>query len=427
MLGKAKEIAVGQAMGTDEESRKISSELIRALIDQMVSLTNTKLGDRYLFSGSKTSTQPFSSVENPATIDNPVSARDNVYSGAVSQSGTYTGSVNKTYAVKINEGGTLAAATYQFSSDGGRTWNTVSDIANTSGGAVITAATLIKDITGYTAYSDTDYIHLEGTDTNGDSVSDDTFTLSATKTVGDLLTKIQDVFGNVTASITSDGKLMINTPGANPLAVQIGVKNLDGSADNTLQFDADGDLTMTMAGGVIDLGEGIALTFSDALFGENDVFYVDALAAGYYHGNNDQLSVTVNRGMSVACNISGAEAFTIGSEGTGVDVFKTLNDLKDALDNNDEDEISRQLENLKSAQGQILLSQSLCGIKANHIEMAKNSLDGLGQNLTSLLSDAQDVDVAEYATKLSMQEIALQASYALAAKIDKLTILNFLK
>ena len=68
--------------------------------------------------------------------------------------------------------------------------------------------------------------------------------LSDATTVGDLLTKIQSLFGDVTASITGEGKLMIldNTSGASPLAVQISVKNSGGTTDETLKFDADGDL-----------------------------------------------------------------------------------------------------------------------------------------------------------------------------------------
>lgn len=116
------------------------------------------------------------------------------------------------------------------------------DIANTAGGAVMTAETLVKGIDGYTGYLNTDYIHLEGTDTNGAAVSDDTFALSDTTTVGELLAKIQALFGDVTASITGDGKVRVvdNTPGASPLAVTIGVKNFGGAADDTLKFDTDG-------------------------------------------------------------------------------------------------------------------------------------------------------------------------------------------
>lgn len=119
------------------------------------------------------------------------------------------------------------------------------DVANTSTGSVITADTLIKDIDGYTGWAADDYILLEGTKTSGGgAVSDSTFTLSNTKTVGELLTKIQSLFGNVTAAITGDGKLSVvdNNPGTSTLSVKIGVKNSGGTSDNTLKFDANGDL-----------------------------------------------------------------------------------------------------------------------------------------------------------------------------------------
>ncbi len=118
------------------------------------------------------------------------------------------------------------------------------DVANTSGGAFITADTLIKDIDGYTGYASSDYVRLEGTDTNGIPVSDDTLILSDTTTVGDLLAKVEAVFGNVTATITGSGKLMVvdNSAGASQLNVKVSVRNSDGQPDSTLRFDTDGDL-----------------------------------------------------------------------------------------------------------------------------------------------------------------------------------------
>jgi flagellar hook-associated protein 2 len=118
------------------------------------------------------------------------------------------------------------------------------DIANTFSGSIITADTLIKDIDGYTGYVNTDYIHLEGTDADGNPLSDDTLVLSDTTTVGDLLVKIESLFGDVSASITGDGKLRVidNTTGTSPLTFKIGVKNSGGSDDGTLTFDADGNL-----------------------------------------------------------------------------------------------------------------------------------------------------------------------------------------
>ena len=85
------------------------------------------------------------------------------------------------------------------------------------------------------------------------------------------------------------------------------------------------------------------------------------------------------------------------------------------------------MDNLKNAQNQVTLNQSRCGTKANHIEVVKNSLADFDKKLNDLLSVAQDADLADLVTRLSMKEIALQASYSMAAKIRETTILNFLK
>jgi len=134
----------------------------------------------------------------------------------------------------------------------------------------------------------------------------------------------------------------------------------------------------------------------------------------------------ISRVTSVDYNIKGSEAFTaVGSN--GVDIFKTLNDLYDALNNNNVQGISSQLDRLKSAQNQVTLNQSLSGSKANYLEVAKNNLEEVDIQLESLLSQTQDADLADLSTKLAMKEIALQASYAIASKIGKTTILDILE
>ena len=58
-------------------------------------------------------------------------AKDNGFDGSVTASGTYSGSENKTYAVKIVDGGAFADATYQISNDGGKNWDSVKTDLNT--------------------------------------------------------------------------------------------------------------------------------------------------------------------------------------------------------------------------------------------------------------------------------------------------------
>jgi flagellar hook-associated protein 2 len=62
--------------------------------------------------------------------------------------------------------------------------------------------------------------------------------------VGDLLAKVESLYGNVSASLDSRGRLLIvdNNPGASSLAVSLLVKNAGGTDDGTLRFAAGGDL-----------------------------------------------------------------------------------------------------------------------------------------------------------------------------------------
>jgi flagellar hook-associated protein 3 FlgL len=309
LLDKAAGIAAG-AVGADALTRQISADNVQAIIDSVRSLANTKWANRYLFSGTREGIEPFAANPSPATIAAAQPADGNTFTGDVVSSGTYTGGINNTYAMKITTAGALGVATYRISTDGGRTW---------------------------------------------------------------------------------------------------GADTLTGA-------------------GVIDLGDGVSLTFDDyggtRAFGENDIFYVNADAPGYYRGNDEYLSLTINRETIFQYSISGAEAFTAAG---GVDVFQTLTALRDAISTGDDNEISAQRLNVQSAKEQILLSQSLCGMKANHLDVAKKNLAHFDKTLSDLLSEAQDADITELAAKLLMSETALKASYAMAAKIGESSILNYLK
>ena len=116
------------------------------------------------------------------------------------------------------------------------------DISNTSSGQYITTSTRFDQIDGYIDYETTDYITLSGTDTNGNTVNV-TFYIydsgtSSYKTIDDLLTEIENSYGNVTATITEDGKIRVidNEIGDTDLQVVITPNK------SSLKFDQDGDL-----------------------------------------------------------------------------------------------------------------------------------------------------------------------------------------
>ncbi|MBW2663528.1 MAG: flagellar hook-associated protein FlgL, partial [Deltaproteobacteria bacterium] len=150
LLVKAREIAVAQSTATTSaESRSSEAGTVQQLIDEMLSLANSKYDGKYLFSGAKTEEEPFLSSARTAAAIGPVAAADgNTFDGDVtsSASGVYTGSVNKTYVVKITDYDGTRKATYDVSDDGGVSWkSTGKTFILPDGGSVDTVAGDIGD------------------------------------------------------------------------------------------------------------------------------------------------------------------------------------------------------------------------------------------------------------------------------------------
>lgn len=132
LLVKAKELALSQGTATaTSATRRIAAENIEQLKQAMLALANSSYGGRYLFSGSRMDVAPFSSTYSPATIEPAVAATSNQFDGTALAAGTYTGASNNTYAVRIEHGDVLGAATYQLSTNGGKDWGTIQTVAAT--------------------------------------------------------------------------------------------------------------------------------------------------------------------------------------------------------------------------------------------------------------------------------------------------------
>ncbi len=212
------------------------------------------------------------------------------------------------------------------------------------------------------------------------------------------------------------------------------IKIMEGGAEDVATFSISRDGGKTWGAksapgemtGAIDVGDGVSLTFTAGTFTKGDIFYVNAYAPGYYTGNGDDLSVSLGNNTTAVYNVSGEAAFTDRGQGK-VDVFQVLADLKTALENNQPEDIAAQLDKLDQAREQINLAVSKCGTAAQRMEMTKSSLDDLSQNMTTMITDIEGADIAELATQVAAKQVALQACYEVAARIQNSTILNFLK
>jgi flagellar hook-associated protein 3 FlgL len=317
LLSKVKSIANDYNTETTS-TQSILANQVQEMRDQILSLANSSLGGNYLFSGSVVSTEPFSDTPHSASTDSGMGEK-NTYSGTIAVGGTFQGTSNKTYVVRMAADGTAGSASYQLSTDGGKTWGTAS---NTWGaGNVITL------------------------DDNG------------------------------TSGTTAD------------------------------------DLTLTFAAGNV---------------GKNDVFYVKAYAAGYYKGDGQSLSLRIGPDNDADYSTPGEGTF-VPKNGVGVDVFQVLSDLATAMQGNNTAGVNGLLDDLTEAQEQVEQGAALCATKQMRLDMAKSSLSSLDQNVTNMVADTENADVSQISMLLSMKKIALDSTYALAAKLGDNSILNFLQ
>ncbi|MEM5788559.1 MAG: flagellar filament capping protein FliD, partial [Syntrophobacteraceae bacterium] len=119
-----------------------------------------------------------------------------------------------------------------------------SGVANTvEGSGPITADTKLVDIYGYLNHAAGDKISISGNRHDGTAVAAEDFMIDATTTVGDLLGRIEDVFGNVSAGITSEGKIQIldNAGSGSQLSVALDT-TLTGTDAGTLDFGSFGQV-----------------------------------------------------------------------------------------------------------------------------------------------------------------------------------------
>jgi flagellar hook-associated protein 3 FlgL len=124
------------------------------------------------------------------------------------------------------------------------------------------------------------------------------------------------------------------------------------------------------------------------------------------------------------------ERITVGKNGQTVlmdsDLFDTLGTLKRALETNDRDTISQQLDALEGVQDYLNNQIADVGARANRLDGKKEVLSNLNLSLTESLSNVEDSDYSEVIVELKEKELAYQAALASAVRITELSILNYL-
>ena len=141
-----------------------------------------------------------------------------------------------------------------------------------------------------------------------------------------------------------------------------------------------------------------------------------------YQGDTGKIEVIVGEGNKVTINLHGQEVFS-----QEVDIFLTLKELKESLENNDPEMIGSLVEEIDKAFNQIDRYRAEIGARINRLESAENYWNNLKLNIEKALSDTEDADLTEVMTDLLSQQAVYQASLATTARIIQPSLIDFLR
>lgn len=143
-----------------------------------------------------------------------------------------------------------------------------------------------------------------------------------------------------------------------------------------------------------------------------------------YSGNNDVRQTKILSYVSTPVNIPGSQVFNFdGSAGAGVpDIFTNIQQLRDAVEAGNTDAISSQLDNIDKNYDNLLACEAQVGSWVSRMDNAKNVLADSSLQLKEMLSDTQDIDLADAIVQLKTQENVFQASLSISSQILNISL-----
>ncbi|WP_226454988.1 flagellar hook-associated protein 3 [Pseudomonas sp. AF03-9] len=430
-------------VGISDADRKSIAAEIGSLEDQIMGLLNTKdASGNYLFSGSKTDTPPY--------------ARNN--------DGTYTYQGDDTALnLRVAENlsirmGDTAKSMLETSANTGRTQATrvLADPAvDVDDGKVTVSAGLIASGVD-SKFADGQPYTLKFTSSTQYTVSD--------RTGKDITSEIP---GNGTFDSTKEGASTVNLRGVKfDIGLNLGKDVLPGAPADALVKDREFTLalkpdsfsvsrtpsnpsTAQLSGGSVTDAAAYASTFPNAglvvKFGASGAYDVyaqpytadskaiasDTLAAG-------ATSITVagvTLGVTTAPAPADGDQFLVGATSNkNENVLDTLSRLRRTLETPSDgnpaaqkelkDVVARSIGNLTNAYSQIDQVRGSIGARLNTLDIQVEENTSLSLANSTTMSSLGNVDFAEAAINLSLQQTMLQASQLAFVKISQLSLFN---
>jgi len=149
----------------------------------------------------------------------------------------------------------------------------------------------------------------------------------------------------------------------------------------------------------------------------------DYASGNFVNTNYSDILLEMNKQIFLPINVNGQQVFNFESNGNNV--FKVLDNIVANLQSGNNatehlGDLDKQLDNL-------LAVRATLGARINRIELIKDRLANEETNVTKLMSDNEDADVAKVITELKMQENVHRAALGAGSRIIQPTLLDFLR
>lgn len=144
-----------------------------------------------------------------------------------------------------------------------------------------------------------------------------------------------------------------------------------------------------------------------------------APSPGGYQGNSAQVQREVAPGTVIGINADATATFD--------PVFLAMQTLQAGLSGGNTATIQNSISQLDSGLDAVTVSRAQVGAKVNRLEFLKERQSSIEVNLTGLLSDTRDTDMAQALTSFSMAQNVYQASLKAGAQALQPSLLDYLR
>lgn len=142
--------------------------------------------------------------------------------------------------------------------------------------------------------------------------------------------------------------------------------------------------------------------------------------------NKQKIKYQIGIGAEVEVGVFGTEIF--GDDGSGKSqIIKDLDQLITDLDADNTGGIKDSLAKMDEHLNNTLSIRAEIGAKTNRLELVQKRLEKDNINFTELLSENEDVDMAEAIMNLKMEESVYRASLSAGAQVIQPTLLDFIR